>query len=337
MDKNIHIGIACNRYDSTAGVVEQELMSVGNNIKDVLQSRGYTTSFLDFNNIENVLSEMKEKKPDLIFNVCERINDNASLEPHAASLLEIVQVPYTGSSPLTLSLCVDKIKMKQMLSFHNIPTPKWDFALTADDTLKEMKYPLIVKPSNTHNSIGITNDSVVEDEASLRKQIHKIVTEFDCPVIVEEYLDGDEYSVAILGNPKDHNLKILPISAYRFENLPEEYWKICAFDAKWITDSILDRSIRIERNPQNLDQSFKEKIIKMAVDTYTILECRDYGRVDIKTDREGNPYVLELNQNPSINEKDCAVTEVARSAGISYGDLLEEIIGYALIRNKKSI
>ena len=191
--RSLHVGIACNGYTEEDQViaVEKELNAVGQNIQSTLQERGYRTTFIDFNNAQSAINNLITSDIDLIFNVCERINDSSLLEPHAASIFDVLQIPYTGSNPFTLGLCIDKIRVKKLLNYHNIPTAKWDYVYTMDDSMRDdLKYPLIVKPANTDNSIGITNDSVVTDKNGLKKQLEKIIFEYRRPALIEEYIGG---------------------------------------------------------------------------------------------------------------------------------------------------
>jgi D-alanine-D-alanine ligase len=329
--RNLHIGVACNVYEGV-GAVEQELGSVGRVIENTLRERGYQVSFFDFNDIPKVLSELKSSGVDLVFNVCERINDSSLLEPHAAALLDIFQIPYTGSSPFTLSLCIDKIRVKKLLAYHNLPTPKWDYMYTLDDDLRtDLKYPLIVKPANTDNSIGITNDSVVTNKKHLDRQLEKIIMEIGRPALIEEYIEGDEYDVSILGSEED-DLRVLPLSRSVFDKMPEGYWHIYPFESKWNVDEAY-KKIDIQRPAKNISKKLANLIGEIALDTYNILDCHDYGRVEIRVDKNSNPYILELNPNPSINCKDC-VPSVAKLTGLDYGDFIEEIIRMAIKRYK---
>lgn len=333
--RNLHIGIVCNVYDGGsdgATEVEQELSSVGNVIAGTLKERGYQVSFFDFNNVPKAFADLKTSNVDLVFNLCERINDSSLLEPHAASLIDILQIPYTGSSPFTLSLCIDKIRVKKLLAFHNIPTPKWDYAYTMEDDIRaDLKYPLIIKPANTDNSIGITNDSVVTNKKQLDKQLEKIIVEIGRPALIEEYIEGDEYDVSILGSEED-DLRVLPLSRSIFDKMPEGYWHIYPFEAKWTADEAYKKII-VQKPPKNISKKLSTLITEIALDTYNILDCHDYGRVEIRVDKNSNPYVLELNPNPSINSDDC-VPKVAKLTGLDYGDFLEEIIRMAIKRYK---
>ncbi|MDD4607035.1 MAG: ATP-grasp domain-containing protein [Patescibacteria group bacterium] len=331
--RNLKIGIACNLFDDNTSEVEKDLTSVGKNIEKTLLERGYQISFFDFNNVGQVVNDLKNSEIDLVFNVCERINNSSLLEPHAAAILDSLQIPYTGSNPFTLSLCIDKIRVKKLLTYHNIPTPKWDYVYDLEDEIRDdFKYPLIVKPANTDNSIGITNNSVVTNPQELQKQLRKILIDIGRPALIEEYIEGDEYDVSILGSEED-DLRILPLSRSIFDNMPQGYWHIYPFEAKWNEDQAYNTIIR-QRPPQNISHKLADLLGEIALDTYNILDCHDYGRVEIRVDKNNNPYVLELNPNPSINFGDC-VPASAELVGMDYGDFLEEIIRLAIKRYKE--
>jgi D-alanine-D-alanine ligase len=329
----LHIGVACNLYDGENGAVENDLTAIGLGIEKALKARGYKVSFYDFNDVAKAFNDLKVSDVDLVFNVCERINDSSLLEPHVASLLDVLKIPYTGSNPFTLSLCIDKIRVKKLLSYHKIPTPEWDYIYTLEDKVRsDLKFPLIVKPANTDNSIGITNDSVVKDEVELQKQLRYVVEELGRPALIEEYIEGDEYDVSILGSEED-DLRVLPLSRSIFDKMPQGYWHIYPFEAKWDKGSVYKESIEIQRPAKNISKKLEALISEIALDTYNILDCHDYGRVEIRVDKNGNPYVLELNPNPAIAEGDC-VPDVFELAGKDYGDFLEEVIRMAIKRYK---
>jgi len=331
--RNLNIGIACNLYGENAGPVEIELMSVGKIIEETLRERGYKVMFFDFNNLQKTFVDLKTSNVDLIFNVCERINESSLLEPHVTSILDSLQIPYTGSNPFTLGLCIDKIRVKKLLSFHNIPTPKWDYMYSMDDDLRDdFKYPLIVKPANTDNSIGITNDSVVTNKQDLQRQLKKIILDIGRPALIEEYIEGDEYDVSILGSEED-DLRVLPLSRSIFDKMPDGYWHIYPFESKFANDQTYKNGITVQRPPKNISVKLANLVSEIALDTYNILDCHDYGRVEIRVDKNNNPYVLELNPNPSIYITDC-VPQVAKLVGMNYGDFLEEIIRMAIKRYK---
>ena len=249
-----------------------------------------------------------------------------------AAVLDTLQIPYTGSNPFTLGLCIDKIRVKKLLSYHKIPTPEWDYVYSLDDDVREdLKYPLIVKPANTDNSIGITNDSVVTNKEELRRQLEKVIKEIGRPALIEEYIEGDEYDVPIIGTNKD-DLRILPLSRSIFDEMPAGKWHIYPFEAKY-TDDPTYKSIIVQRPPKNIGKKLETLLGEIALDTYNILDCHDYGRVEIRVDKNNNPYVLELNPNPSLDNGGF-FTDSAEMIGLDYGDFLEEIIRMAIKRYK---
>ena len=332
--KKLHIGIACNIYSCNDPILN-DLMSVGRNIEKTLQDRGYQVTFFDFNDLPKAFSDIRRSDVDIIFNVCERINDSSLLEPHSAAILDALQVPYTGSNPMTLALCIDKIRVKKLLAFHDIPTPKWDYAYSMEDYIDEdLRYPLIVKPGNTDNSIGITNESVVTNKKELKKQMEYVIKEMKRPVLVEEYIEGDEYDVTIIGNDEDE-LQVLPLSRSIFKNMPPGFWHIYPYQVKWSSEDSVYDNIVVQRPPRNISQKLASLITEIALDTYRILDCHDYGRVEIRVDADNNPYVLELNPNPSINIEDL-IPHVAEIAGMNYGEFLENIILMAIQRYKNN-
>jgi len=334
--RNLHVGIACNLYDENAqdqeALVENDLTVIGKEIESALQGRGYRTSFFDFNDLPKVFNELKNSDVDLVFNVCERINNSSLLEPHVASIFDALQIPYTGSNPFTLGLCIDKIRVKKLLSYHKIPTPEWDYIYSLDDEIRDdLRYPLIVKPANTDNSIGITNESVVRDEKELRRQLEKVIKEIGRPALIEEYIHGDEYDVPVIGRDDD-DLRVLPLTRSIFDALPSDKWHIYPFESKYTNDSVYDKIVK-QRPPKNISKKLEALLGEIALDTYRILDCHDYGRVEIRVDKNNNPYVLELNPNPSLNS-DGVFSASAEVIGLDYADFLEEIIRLAIKRYK---
>jgi len=334
--RNLHIGIACNLYSENEvdqeTAVENDLTVIGREIEKTLAGRGYRLSFFDFNDVAKAFNDLKNSDVDLVFNVCERINNSSLLEPHVASIMDTLQIPYTGSNPFTLGLCIDKIRVKKLLTYHKIPTPEWDYIYSLDDDIREdLQYPLIVKPANTDNSIGITNDSVVRNRAELDRQLEKVIKEIGRPALIEEYIDGDEYDVPIIGSEED-DLRVLPLARSIFDALPADRWHIYPFEAKY-SESEIYKKIVVQRPPKNISKRLEALLGEIALDTYNILDCHDYGRIEIRVDKNNNPYVLELNPNPSLDAGG-TFSSSAKVIGLDYGDFLEEIIRLAIKRYK---
>lgn len=334
--RKLHIGVAYNDYsaEKDVNIIEKDLYKIGKNIEETLIRIGYKVTLFDFNSPLKAINEINKSKVDLIFNVCERINETSLLEPHAASVFDILQIPYTGSNPATLALCIDKIRAKKLLNHHNIPTPKWDYVYDLNDEIsEELKFPMIVKPANTDNSIGITNESVVTDRASLKERIKYVIKSLGCPALVEEYIDGDEYDIFIIG-AQESNIRVLPLSRTIFSGLPEKLWHIRTLKAKYGLDEVFKKNVVVEIPPKKISEKMMSLLSEIAIDTYNIFECQDYGKVEIKVDKNNNPYVLELNPNPSLNLDDPGPL-AAKVSGIKYNQFLEEIIRMAIERYKK--
>lgn len=330
--KNLHIGVVCNskipRLDESF-----EENPRGEEIYKGLRDLDYNVSLIDMSESPLPLKLLQEAELDLVLNLCDAIHNSTSMEPHAAALLEILQLPYTGSGPAAITQCLDKITIKKLLNFHEIPTPAWDCMYTMDDSLRsDLNFPLIVKPANTDNSFGISNESVVTNRDELMRQVEKIIVEYKRPALIEEYIDGDEFDVCILGNNED--IKVLPIIRSVFDEMPKGYWHIYGAEAKSGEKHNAYDLIEIER-PARISAGLAKLLTEMSLDVYNMLDLRDYGKVEIRVDRYGNPYVLEINPNPPLGRDDF----LALSAGVdgySYESLIEELLYITIQRFKGS-
>jgi len=331
--RSLHVGIASNGFAGSSDPIEAELTSDAQIIANTLSGRGYKTSFLDFNYPFEAVQQIQDEKIDIIFNLCERINHSSLLEPHAAAMFDILRIPYTGSNPFTLGLCLDKIRVKKLLSFHRIPTPRWDYLYEAEESFDDdFPLPAIVKPANSDSSLGITNESVVASRDDLLKRIDYVLHELKRPALIEEFVDGDEYDISILGN-WDDNQRILPLSRSVFSAMPEGYWHMYPYEAKFLGSEVHKKSIEVQRPPKGVSGKLLSLISEIALDAFNVVGCSDYGRAEVRVDSKGNPYILEVNPNPSIGPTDC-VPSVAALAGMDYGDFLEEILRQAIRRYK---
>lgn len=332
--RNLKIGILFDRgNDDDHNHAEIALNSAGYQIKKALIDRDYDVEILDASEPQKIIENLKRSSVDIALNITEESIGASRYRPHVAAVIDMLQIPYTGSDFFTLGLSQNKIEAKKLLEYHEIPTPKWDYAYDVDDEIDdELVFPLIVKPAATNNSAGITNNSIVDNKKDLRKQLKTIIKGLNSPAIVEEYIEGDEFDVSILGNDEE-DYQVLPLTRSTFNGLPNKYQHIYTHEAKWLTDGAY-KKIVVERPPKNLSRKLGSLITEIALDAYKIFGCRDYGRVDVRVDREGNPYVLEVNPNPSLAISAC-IPAVAKLAGYSYGELIEEIISLAIRRYQK--
>lgn len=319
--------------------VEEDLMEVGRAVKRVLEAAGHEAIFFDVN--EKTFEELRKSNIDIAFNVCERFNGSSLFEPHIASMLELLNIPYTGSGPLTLATCINKVRVKEILMHHGILTPNYQVFYSRNKKLDpELKFPLIVKPVCMDNSIGIGADAVVRNEEELRSRVSYILRTYDQPALVEEFIDGKEITVGILGNGK--NATVLPLSEVVFKNWPDNESKVYSYEAKWLKDSEEWKGVAIEC-PSSIPKYQEYRIKRTALQVYNILGCRDYGRIDFRLSNDGVPYVLEMNPNPGISpylgpdEQPDFMPYASQKAGLSYDELIMRIFNEALERNNMTI
>jgi D-alanine-D-alanine ligase len=336
----VKVAILSNLFkkESDFKEVEDDLMEVGNAVKDALEKAGHQTVFFDVN--ETTFEQLRNSDVEFAFNVCERFNGSSLFEPHIASMLELLNIPYTGSGPLTLATCINKVRVKEILMHHGILTPNYQVFYSRNKKLDpELKFPLIVKPVCMDNSIGITNEAVVHNEEDLKSRISYILRTYDQPALVEEFIDGKEITVGVLGNGR--TATVLPPAEVVFKDWPTDD-KIYSYEAKWLKDTDAWTGVSV-MCPADLQKYQEYRIKRIALQVYSILGCRDYGRIDFRLSKEGVPYVLELNPNPgispelSIEEQPDFIPLSASKSGMSYDELILKIFNEALDRNNLTI
>jgi len=218
---------------SEVGVLEER-----EHVQRALQQEGYKATLFNMNgDVQRLLDFVKQKQPDVIFNLCESVGNESAHEMHIAGLYELLGIPYTGAPAFVLGSCLNKARTKEILAFHGIKTARFAIVKNIGELQEDLglKYPLIVKPSREDASTGIDNGSVVEDLAALKKKVRGIFSEYDQPALIEEYINGRELNVAIMGNKRPI---VFPISEIDFSGLPANYPKIVTYNAKWMQGTI---------------------------------------------------------------------------------------------------
>jgi len=265
---------------------------------------------------------------DLVFNLCDDgFYSDPELEPHVPAMLDVLEIPYTGGNYLTLALTLNKATVKKILIYHKLPTPKFQIFKTGDENL-ELEFPLIVKPLQEDASIGIKDDSVVYDEGKLRERVKYVIKEYEQPALVEQFIDGREFNVGVIG---DDEKEVLPLSEITFDGLPEGKPKIVNYDAKWKEDSI-DYKETKRSCPAKVDEELGAKLKDLALKAGSLFECRDYFRVDFRV-KDNQPYILEVNQSPDISE-DAGLFGMSQAKGYSYKEMVDKIIKSVMKREK---
>jgi len=255
--------------------------------------RPYKILRIDKGNACDIILELIEERYEMAINLCEDISGNNLSEPNIPAFLELIGVEYTGSGPLALGLTCYKDRSKHLLKGAGLKTPAF---FVADHEMEKtpIDFPLIVKPQHEDASIGIYHDSVVYDLEHLNEKIAFIREVLKQPSIVEQYIDGREFNVGVIGNPGE----VLPIAEINFDGLPDGHAKICSYEAKWHLGSIFD----VGTKPvfPELTPKLRQAISTAAVAAYELFQCRDYARVDMRVDQKGVPYILEVNCNPDV-------------------------------------
>ncbi len=275
---------------------------------------------------QDAFEKFRKLRPDIVFNVSEGAN-GISREAQIPAMLDMLQIPYTGSDPLTLSICLDKSRTKEILTYHGIPNSKFVVSYGKDGFAgKELKFPLMVKPIGEGSSKGIFSSSFVSDHATLEKSLADNVLKYNQPFIVEEFLPGREFTVAVLGNGDD--AKVLPIVEMNFAELPQDMPKIYSYEAKWIFDT-REKPLDIFSCPANVEPELEANIKDTVLRAYNTLNCRDWSRIDVRLDSKGVPNIIEVNPLPGVlpDPKDnSCYPKAARVAGIEYDQLINEVL-----------
>lgn len=305
--------------------VLEELLAV----EDAIEALGYQSFVIAIkDNIYPVIHWLKEIQPDVVFNLCESVYGNSSFEMNIPALLDLFRIPYTGSPPLTLGLCQDKGKVKDILMSQGILTPRYKIFNNGVDTIQGRFFPVIVKPLHEDGSLGISKDSVVFDDQALNRQVQYIIEKYHQPALVEEFIDGRELNVSLMES--DGRLIVFPISEIDYSEFPERIPKICGYEAKWIPESIEYQKSR-PICPAPLDLMTKENVENIAIKVFKLFGCRDYARVDMRIDKDGKIYILEVNPNPDISPQSGLARSI-KAQGMAYGDFIRYVLEKALQR-----
>jgi D-alanine-D-alanine ligase len=274
------------------------------------------------------ITALRSAAPELVFNLAESFGGKSALESSVAGLLNLLHLRYTGSSPATLGMAGDKALTKKVLAFHGIRTPEfasvWRGSL---DWAGQLEFPLIVKPPQEDASIGITTKSVVRDVRELLETMGAVNAEFQQPVLVEQFVEGREFYVGVIGNVQ---AEALPIIELDFSSFPEGVPHVASWQAKWATEDAEYRGTT-SVFPGNLEPELAKRIAQVALDAFHALRLRDYGRVDLRVTDEGEIFVIEVNPNCYL-EKSGEFARAATQGGIEYQALIARIAELASAR-----
>lgn len=308
--------------DPVVGQIEQALASQGHEVSVVAAS----------NQVEPLVAALVSAAPELVFNLAESFDGKSALESSVTGLLNLLDLRYTGSSPAGLLIAGDKSLTKKVLTFHEILTPQFATVYRgALDSADDLAFPLIVKPPQEDASIGLTGASVVHDLKQLLERMSALQSEFNGPVLLEQYIEGREFYVGVLGNT---NAEALPIIELDFTGFPEGVPRIASWEAKWGTDGEgagAEFAGTKSVFPEALDQELTARMQRVAVESFHALRLRDYARIDLRVSPAGEIFVIEVNPNCYL-ERESEFASAAKKSGLEYDALIARIAELALAR-----
>ena len=312
-------------YDIAVSTVSEEYQA----IVTALRGEGWKVRSVNLKDDLKVLERVvKRNRPDVVFNLVESFRDEPEFESAIPAFLDLYGVPYTGATPLSLSICRRKGLTKRILQSHGVPTPKflslWEHKVSLRHGLK---YPLIVKPAREDASAGLDAGSVVADRPALLVRLEHMLHEFGGPVLVEEFIEGRELHVAMLGNDPP---EMLPPLEYDFSELPEGEPAIISYAAKWNPLAEVFHRV-ITRCPAPMSRTLQRRLAKACLGAWHAVGCRDYARLDVRVSKKDEPYVLEINPNPDLTEG-VSFMESAEEVGLTFPGTMTRILEMAMER-----
>ncbi len=315
---------------------EDDFYTINELKKALLELEDYNFIYLDAHNTLIYDLQNKKNKIDFVFNLCdEGLNNDPTQELHVPSLLEILNIPYSGGNPQCLAYCYDKSLVRGVAKEMDIPVPEAFIIEPEDVTYIELQigFPVIVKPNFGDSSFGITKNSVCNNVEELENAITSVREKFgyNKPIIAEQFLTGKDISVGIIGNPPE-SYQVLPIIEEDYSVLPPGLPRICGYEAKWNPDSPYWKITSI---PADLAEETLQFLVASCVKLFTRLGCRDYARFDWRLDNNQTPRLLEVNPNPGWCW-DGHLAKMAKLAGMNYSEMLAKILQAAEERIQSS-
>ncbi len=293
-------------------------------VVSTLRQAGHRIQVLGvLDSLTELRAALMDSPPDIVFNLLEEFNGIVTYDQHVVAFLELMRQPYTGCNPRGLLLARDKVLCKQLLAFHRIPTPQFAVFRRGErfHVPRRLRFPLFVKSATEDASLGIAQASVVDDASKLRERVQFMHEQIRCDALVEEYIEGRELYVSVLGNQR---LTSLPVWEMHFGSLPDSLPAIATRKVKW--DRSYQQKYGISTGgAQHVEAALLERIDRMARRIYRALHLSGYARIDFRLRGDGALYVLEANPNPNVARAE-DFSAAAAAAGVDYPQLLERIM-----------
>lgn len=297
-------------------------------VYEALKENGHNPVYLRLDGTADSLRELAEAEADLIFNLVESFGGNDTQDRNIAGYLELLGRRFTGSGSRGLYLAQDKALAKKIFAFHGIKTPEFATVFRGrSEHAHDLSFPVIVKPAGEDGSIGIHFGAVCNSIKELMERIDYIHSEFDSTALIEEYIEGRELYVAVLGNESP---EAMPVIELDLSKLPKGTPRIAGAEVKWEEGTAAYEKTK-NVFPKDLDADTIERLQQTAIQAYQALRLHDYGRIDFRLGKDGEVYVIEVNPNPYLlSTAELALS--AKEAGKSYAEVIEGIITSALAR-----
>jgi D-alanine-D-alanine ligase len=310
----------------------EEVVRTATEVEAVLAAHGLETCLVPVDGtLDDILSLLLERNVDAVFNLVESLDNDSSREPELPMLLEEAGIPYTGNPPAALRLAYRKDQARQLLAAHSLPVARcltvWRPEQATDGKLARLGLPVFVKPARTDASIGIDQGSVFVSRRRLKKRIASLLEQVSGPVLIEEYLPGPEFNVAIFPNPHSGTLSLTEID---FSRCPKGLLPVVTYGSKWLPEAP-EYAAFSRPCSDEIAKPLRNAIIRIACAAFMTLGGTSYGRVDLRLDVRGRPIVIDVNPNPDL-APDAGMAIAARASGVSYPELVLSIAAGASLK-----
>ncbi len=308
-------------------ILKEDFFESERTVYKALESLGYETKFIGvFDDLHRLIVELQTIQPAIVFNMTEAFRNNRQLAAQLAGVLDLLEIPYTGTKTLGLGLCQDKNLSKKILSHHRIRIPRWIVSLKRKPLkeIKKFKFPAFVKPTKEEASEGISLDSFVENEEDCLARARFLHEKYDSDVLIEEFITGRELYVSVLGKKR---LQVLPIRELTFKEFPDDRPRFATYKVKW--DEAYRKKYGIKNEfAKGLDEQQVKQIQAIAKRAFEALHLDGYARFDLRMTEKGTIYLLEANPNPSLNSWDDFM-QSASKAGFETEAAIQKIVDLA--------
>jgi D-alanine-D-alanine ligase len=324
--RSLVVAVIYNPVELGGDAVVGSVIDGAHEAHDTITALGHRATLLRVDQgVRPFIETIEHLQPDVVFNLCEGFRESSAGEFGIAALLDLLEVPYTGSGSLALAVALNKPLSKALFVARGIPTPAFAVSEAMPEQMPALKFPWMLKLAAEDASLGITAENVVADKASAVRRLQQLFEEYRAPVLVEEFIDGREFTVPLLdGRPL--LVEEIEFDPVEFNAAP----RIVGFRAKWDAGSAEYRGTRPVFTPR-IDDVAREQMLRLAVDVAQAIGLRDYARVDFRMDVGGRLFVLEANPNPDIS-RGSGYRKALDAAGISYPQFIATLLEKAASR-----